>query len=317
MKFSTRRCLVSIIAFAILIFAVGVSAAQEPASFRVVLLPDPQYYSESYPETYMVQTRWIKQRTKLDNIKFVIHLGDIVQNPHVEQEWKNADRAHRVIDGVVPYSILPGNHDMAHKDKQITRGTPLYNKYFGPERFEKYPWYGGNMDGTNDDNYCFFEAAGMKFIVLSLEYCPSDAMLQWAAGVIDSHKDHRVILATHYYMRPGGRGTPSQLGGNSGEQIWQKFVRKHENIFMVVSGHVLGVGHQTSINDAGGKAHEILSDYQGLPNGGNGWLQWLRFVPSENKIYVEAYSPLLDKHDKRPKHTYTLDYDMGVANSRS
>jgi len=38
-----------------------------------------------------------------------------------------------------------------------------------------------------------------------------------------------------------------------------------------------------------------------------------RFVPAEDRIHVEAYSLLLDKHDKRPKHTCTLDYDMIAA----
>ena len=54
----------------------------------------------------------------------------------------------------------------------------------------------------------------------------------------------------------------------------------------------------------------MLVDYQGLPNGGNGWLRTLRFAPSENKIYVKAYSPLLDEYKKDPPHTFMLPYDM-------
>ena len=48
-------------------------------SFSIVLLPDTQNYSEKYPGTYVAQATWIRQQTKADNIKFVIHLGDIVQ----------------------------------------------------------------------------------------------------------------------------------------------------------------------------------------------------------------------------------------------
>ena len=87
-------------------------------------------------------------------------------------------------------------------------------------------------------------------------------------------------------------------------------VRKHKNVFLVVSGHVLGVGRQTSRSDAGAPVHELLVDYQGLPNGGNGWLSILRFAPRENKICVKAYSPLLDTTNDAPEHTYSLDYDM-------
>jgi len=264
-------------------------------------LPDTQLYAESHPDTYLAQTKWIRQRARADNIKFVIHLGDIVQTATVEQEWRNADRAHRVLDGAVPYSVLPGNHDGAPGK------TPLYNKYFGPQRFKDSRWYGGHMGEKNDNNYCFFQGAGMKFMVLSLEFDPGGQTLKWANDVLESHRDCRVIVATHCYMRPGGRDK------SIGEKIWNKLVRKRPNVFMVISGHVLGWEHltSTSTSDGGNRVHEILSDYQGLPGGGNGWLQTLRFVPDENKIHVDAYSPTLDKHNKDPKHTYTLDYDMG------
>ena len=43
------------------------SAQQETAadnSFSVVLLPDTQNYAEKYPDTYIAQTLWIRQRMK-------------------------------------------------------------------------------------------------------------------------------------------------------------------------------------------------------------------------------------------------------------
>ena len=314
--FKTLRFL-SLALIAVWIGTAGAASAAEPAGFTVAVLPDTQRYSQSFPETYLAQTEWIRDRAGPDNVKFVIHLGDVVHNVQVETEWENADRAHRALDGVVPYSMLPGNHDLDLDGELLTRGTSLYNKYFSPARFEAYPWYGGHMDEANDNNYCFFQADGMQFMVLSLEFSPTDEMLHWAGGVLDAHPDLRVILATHCYMRPDGRdtrcGQAKGLVGNSGEAIWDKLVRKHENVFMVLSGHVLGVGYQRSLNDAGRPVHEILVDYQGLPNGGSGWLRTLRFVPAENKIYVKTYSPLLDEYNQDPKETFTLDYQMTGA----
>ena len=157
----------------------------------------------------------------------------------------------------------------------------------------------------------------MQFRVVSGEIATHDETLEWAASVTRRYPKHRVIVATHCYMRPKGRDTSCatsyKVAGNSGEQMWQKFIRKQPNIFLVVSGHVLGVGLQTSVNDAGGNVLEMLTDYQGLPNGGDGWLRSLKFVPSENKIYVETYSPLLDKQNKDAKETFSLDYDMTAA----
>ena len=307
MRSSTFRRFLSIVLAAVLVGAAGIVAAGQPeSSFTVVLLPDTQNYAELHPETYVAQTEWIKSRAETDNVKFVIHLGDIVQTVDAEVEWKVADRAHRVLDGVVPYGMLPGNHDMVHTSEPRATSTPLYDKFFPVSRFSDRPWYGGHEGERNADNYCLFEAAGLKFMVLSLEYAPNDATLRWAGGVVDSHKDRRVILATHFYLRLEGREA------SIGEGIWNKLVRKHANVFMVLCGHVGGVAHQTSTNDAGGKVYEILCDYQSLPNGGDGWLQYLRFVPGENKIHVHSYSPLLDKCNKHPEHTYTLEYDMSA-----
>jgi hypothetical protein len=291
--------------------------ADAEKSFSVVLLPDTQNYSEKYPETYVAQTLWIRDRRKDDNIKFVIHLGDIVQNPTQKPEWENANRAMQLLDGVVPYSVAPGNHDMVVNQRDST----LYNEFFSPARFKDRKWYGGHMGETNDNNYCFFDACGMKFMVLNLEFAPRDETLAWAAGVTSRYPDHWVIVATHCYMRPKGRdtacATPYKIAGNSGEEIWQKCIRKRPNVFLVVSGHVLGVGLQTSVNDAGGKVLEMLTDYQGLPNGGDGWLRVLQFVPSENKIHVKTYSPLLDKYNDDAKETFSLDYEWTAAKRKA
>ena len=90
----------SLFVFALLWPALQVVTASD--EFRVVLLPDTQLYSESHPEIYAAQTQWVKDRAEPDHIKFVIHLGDIVQNPGAEEEWKNAredDDAARFSEG--------------------------------------------------------------------------------------------------------------------------------------------------------------------------------------------------------------------------
>jgi len=312
MKTMQKRGLVVAVTTLFVIYSVVLAdqPAADEESFTVVLLPDTQNYAEKFPQTYVAQTMWIRQQLRQDNIKFAIHLGDIVQNPTQKPEWENANRAMQIIDGVVPYSMVPGNHDMVVESRDST----LYNQFFSPARFVDRKWYGGHMGQTNDNNYCFFEANGMKFMVLSLEFAPRDAALEWAADVVRRHPAHRVIVATHCYMCLNGRDTDcavaNKIVGNCGEQMWQKLIRKHSNIFMVVSGHVLGIGLQISINDAGGQVIEMLTDYQGLPNGGDGWLRSLRFVPRENKIHVTTYSPLLDRTNDDLNETFSMDYPM-------
>jgi len=288
--------------------------AQASEVFTVVLMPDTQFYNEKYPDTYVQQTLWIRSRVKEDNLKFSIGLGDIVQNAKEEQEWINANRAASTLDGVLPYSMVPGNHDLRSKDMGKSRDSSLFNKYFPAARYEGQKWYGGHMGETNDNNFCFFEGAGKKFLVLSLEFAPRDETLVWAAEVCQKHPKHNVIVATHSYLglkaRTPGPDKDYKLQGNGGDEMWDKFVRKQPNIFMVACGHVGGVNMQTSKNDAGEPVIELLTDYQNLKNGGDGWLRTMKFVPNENKIYVTAYSPLLKEYNNDPKHTHTIDLDF-------
>lgn len=321
MKTVDRRCVVHLLVMLVSLASLASGYAQEaqpPDSnevFSVVLLPDTQFYSEKFPETFVSQTMWIRERAKADNIKFVVCLGDIVQNAHIEEEWVRAHMSAWILDGVVPYSSVPGNHDLVVKDKVITRDSSLFNKYFGPQRFEKEAWYGGHMGQTNDNNYCTFRAAGRDFLVLSLEFAPRDEALQWAAEVCQKFPAHNIIVATHSYLNLQGRTTGQakvDSTANSGQQMWEKLVSKQPNVFMVACGHVGGVNLLVSKNEAGGQVIEILTDYQNLDRGGLGWLRTMKFVPAENKIYVDCYSPLLKEHNTDPRHTHTIDLDFST-----
>ena len=296
-----------LLAAAVLLGAGGAAKPTTPSSFTVALLPDTQYYCDptcgGTPDMYLAETNWLKDRAGPDNIRFVIHLGDVVDDADIRDQWLVADRCQGVLDGVVPYSVLPGNHDLGKEQN-------YYHEFFGPQRFKDKPWYGGHLGETNNNNYCYFEGAGMQFMVLSLQHNPGPDVLRWAGDVVKAHAKHRVIVASHEYLTRNGRQAV-------GENIWNNLVRKHDNIFMVVSGHVVGWAHQTSLNDAGGRVIEILSDYQfepeGLtqpPLGGDGWLNTLEFVPEEDKIYYRSYSPWLDQRRTTALHEFTLVYEM-------
>ena len=280
--------------------------------FTVAVLPDTQYYCDlncgGTPEMYMAQVRWLVERAKDDNIKFAIHVGDIVNVADKIDQWRVADKCHTVLEEFIAFSVCRGNHDLGTSD--------YYNSFFGPDRFEGRDWYGGHRGTGNDDNYTFFEAAGMKFMVVSLTYQPKAESLAWANSVIRKHPDRRVILATHEYLDPTGRRP-------IGNQIWNEVVRKNANVFMVLCGHVCGWHHQTSVNDFGGKVVEILTDYQWEPDndsadavGGDGWLNTLEFIPEENKIEYRSYSPWLKRARTAPEHRFTIPYDMRVGRSR-
>ena len=84
--------------------------ADDPFTF--VVLPDTQYYSQSAPSLFTAQTSWIVANKDALNIKFVSHLGDVVdQGDANATAWNNANSSMSLLDGQVPYSLTVGNHD--------------------------------------------------------------------------------------------------------------------------------------------------------------------------------------------------------------
>lgn len=293
----------------------------EAEPFTIVALPDTQYYSLHYPEIFRAQTEWIAENAEELNVLCVIHEGDITDE-NSEPEWLVADEAMSILDEAVPYCMTIGNHDMGEGGHAQDRNTDLFNRYFPPSRFEQEPWYGDRFAATQSENtYYLFNPANMKLMVLCLEFGPRDEVLDWANHVVSEHRDYRVVVVTHCYMNYDDTRVDAQdeynphtypCDGNDGEQKWEKFVRKHDNIFLVLSGHVPGdgLGRLTSYGNHGNKVHQVVANYQMHPNGGDGWLRIMKFIPGKDKILVRSYSPQLRKYARDRQNQFKLKYEM-------
>jgi hypothetical protein len=307
--------------------------AQTTEPFTIAVLPDTQFYCDTRLKLsskwgngdlrryFFEQTRWVRDNRERLNIAFLVHEGDIVQTDAPE-EWAIAKEAMSILDGKVPYCMCLGNHDMGFKKADNVYGGNIgvnratqFNNYFPREVFAKRREFGGTFDPDRHDNSWYhFGAAGLKFLVVALEYNPRDEVLDWANRIVAEHPDHRVIVLTHSYLKANKtRATKElKLKGNNGEQMWQKFVRKHRNIFMVLCGHFTGEAVLTSAGDHGNRVHQILSNYQGLNNGGESWLRYMVFQPEVNKIGTYTYNPALDKFKSSPASRFDLDYPMAL-----
>ena len=283
--------------------------------FTIVVFPDTQVWSQDHLDWFTDSTNWVVDNKITENIKFVIQVGDIVNVNDQPYQWVNANAAISILDGEIPYCLAVGNHDMLPGVPDwvpdATRDTTNYNNTFPYTRYENEPWYGGRMlndvfvPGDNYDNsYHFFTGGGMEFMILSLSVAPTDGILAWADSVVLAHPDKRVIFVTHSYLDGNTRLASDQYsppGGNAGEQVWQKFVKKHENIFVVSCGH-LANGRLTSVGDNGNTVHQFVSN--------DDWLRILRFVPDDNTIYVTSYQPWTDQYITDPANKYDFPYDM-------
>lgn len=275
--------------------------------FTIVVLPDTQYYSESAPETFLAQTRFIVDRRDELNIAAVFHLGDIVERADREHEWQRADAAISILEEVpdLPYGLVVGNHDQWPDGDPA--GTAAFNRYFPVSRYADRPWYGGHYGDDNDNHYILFGAGDLAFVALFLEFdrAADPDVLAWADGVLKRHDDRRAIVCTHYVIWSDYLGNDFSKQGRA---VYES-LRGNPNLFLMLGGHFCETGRRADPG-AGGTIYTILSDYQCQPNFGNGFLRLLHFSPTANRIYVSTYSPTRGQQLTLPMHQFSLAYSM-------
>lgn len=293
-------------------------------AFSIVALPDTQYYASSYPRIFRNQTRWIAKNAEKLRIKFVVGLGDIVDDGASVAQWRVADRAYRELDGKVPYLATIGNHDYDEKGRIATSGRKAsrFNRFFGPSRYlsQGYSWYRQGPDPKSNENfYALFQIQGASYLVLSLEFYPRDSVIEWASGLIAANPGSQVIIATHSYLNndntrvspcdPFAKAVYGLKSDNNGDDLWRKLVSKHPNVVLVLSGHIPvdGVGRRVDLGEGGNLVNQVLSDYQGEPSGGGGFLRVMTFHPSRRRIDVRTYSPELKSERSDPRNRFSLD----------
>ena len=116
-----------------------------------------------------------------------------------------------------------------------------------------------------------------------------------------SNSNRHCILLAHSYLGKNGQRTANsyyKICGNYGENIWEKLVKNHRNIFMILCGHhsASGLHDGRSLLEStgvyGNKVIQILSDYQ-FYKGGMGYLRTIKFLPNNNLLEIEIFSQAL------------------------
>jgi predicted phosphodiesterase len=319
-----RRGSFVVLLAAILAGSAGTARGQTPTitADTIVLMPDTQYYSDYDIATFKAQTRWIASQDPA-RMKMVIHVGDVT-NDNTEPQWDRADDAMDILrNASLPFVMVPGNHD--NPENGGRRDTRLYNCHFPATEFaSKTGMVWTSLDGTSDNSYATFSAGGRDFMVVNLEFAPRKQKLCLANQAINDHPDRAVILATHCYQTVDGgfaNCTKSyDLIGSDGNTIWHELARRHNNVQMIVSGHITSsaltrrnlVSSARALVDGpvpAGEVVEILSDFQMVPNNftinhpfakhGMGWMRALSFVgaaQNASEVELKTFS-VLDPED--------------------
>lgn len=297
------------------------AAAQD---FRVIALPDTQNYSSDYPQLFYAQTQWVADRFLLDDIRFVSHLGDVVNDAETLSQWTVAKQAMTALDvAQVPYGTCPGNHDFRYPGSYFDPAATNYRANFGPQFYASKPWYRGHSP-SELSSYQVIEVGGTEYLFLHLSVETPPAELAWAQGVLNQHRDKPAWVTTHRYLflwGPLGAGRyddfnyffepPYVPDGVKADDFYQNFIAANRQVYLVHCGHNDGEYRQTSVNNFGLPVHEVLADFQTTyGNGGNGWLRILDFRPGQDRIDVQTYSPTLASFRTGPESQFSLPVDF-------
>ncbi|MFD0893238.1 metallophosphoesterase [Luteolibacter ambystomatis] len=305
-------------------FARRVGTNSTGEDFTIIALPDTQYYSaEANGGTaaiYSAQTDWIVGEMDTRNIKFVMHLGDIVDNGAILSQWNNATNAMYRLENPdttllthgMPYSVAVGNHDQS-PNGNADGSTTYFNTFFGVHpttginHFNGKPYYGGAQFTNNaDNNYSLFSAGGLDFILISLEYdtSPDAEDMAWADALLKQYPNRRAIIITHYMVDVGNPAPFSAMG-----QAIYNALKGNPNLMLMYGGHIHGEGRRTDTYQ-GRTVHSVLADYQGRTRGGDGWLRILEFSPANNRIHTRTYSPTLNQFETDADSEFDLSVDL-------
>ncbi|GIG85491.1 LamG-like jellyroll fold domain-containing protein [Plantactinospora endophytica] len=264
----------------------------DPASprFTLAVIPDTQYLFDGDrgdPEPLAATLRWIVAHQAERNIVLTAHLGDIVENG-AAAELAEAGRIFEILDRHgTPYSVLAGNHDI-DASRTDQRGPSAYLEVFGPHRLRRLPTYGGGTpDGYN--TYHVFRAAGRDWLLLALDWRPSDAGLDWARSVLAAHPTSPAILTTHDLADADHSG--ATWLSEHGQRLWDRLIHDSDQIFLTLNGHFWPPGRLVRPNAAGRDVHVHITNYQDRYYGGGGMLRLYSFDLARGTIDVETFSP--------------------------
>ena len=327
------------------------------SDFSFAVFGDTQKVTENYPNLLAPMYEWVVSERDNKNIVYSIGLGDITDDNGAVRfskdengnyvtdengeynEWDVAKEAITKMDGVIPYSLVRGNHDN------------LNSKNYFNEFFSDVEWFTSQFTGENGGTYtgdtgdvdpitksavsygntwCEFvvtvDGEEVKYLFINLDYGACDRVLEWASDVCEAHPNHKVIVNTHGYLHSDGTtldlGDPTPpsihwttVGLNNGDDIWREFVSKHANIEMVLSGHITANGVIVTRNNAYidgvmNTVTQMLINPQGFDYrlGGAGMVAMLYFDVSENKVAVEYYCPTRNMY-LRTTSQFVIDLD--------
>ncbi|GAA1932246.1 hypothetical protein GCM10009737_37780 [Nocardioides lentus] len=267
--------------------AAPAGAADDDPRFTIAVVPDTQTeVTRSGDTRFAGRTRWLVQRRTVDDLRFVLHTGDVTDwGWAAPGQLDTARSALGVLTSAgIPWQVAVGNHDTRYPgwDGRGGYGTRPYVD--NPECRARYGTactrgallrrtdeidralpgtFAGRYDAGQIANvHRNFEAGGLRWMVLSLEAWPRPAVVDWARSVVAAHPRRNIIVNTHSYLTADGRiSTSAEYGATSPAQLWERLLSRYPNVKLVFSGHTGTAAYRTDRGVAGNLVASFLGAF--------------------------------------------------------
>ena len=153
----------------------------------------------------------------------------------------------------------------------------------------------------------------MNYLVFALEFGARTDVLKWADRIATENSDRRIIVTTHAFLTEHGvydqdTGAAPRTYGfigagdadyvNNGKAIWDKFVSRHPNIFMVLNGHYSSddIIRKTYTGNDGNLVNAMFINAQSMLACNEGMLAQIKVNEKTKQICVSYFSPSRGKY---------------------
>lgn len=315
----------------------------EEGDFSIIVMGDQQTAVE-YHSAYVASTYdYIVNNASDMNLKAFISVGDIVDDSKF-MSWRqptgdpraivnyNANRllsdaeqlqfatnqANKLFDLNIPVAMTMGNHDYGDMAESY-RVKDGFNEYFKYTDYSSKSWFGESLYNDIEAATYNFSANGTDYMIITLGTYPTTEMVDWANKVVAENSDKKVIVSTHAYIA----GDSTEDLRQDGQRLWDNFISKHENIFMVVSGHECttdgSVVKRLDYGENGNPVYQFMINPQIEEFGGAGIFSQLIFRADGTVDFV-YYSPYVaDNNSGRgyfmEENQFTFDLGATMADA--
>lgn len=270
------------------------------SSEYIAVFGDIQYYTNNtYKALYNYSCNWILAQKRVGmNINSVLQVGDVTQQ-NSAGSWDLFRNATKELAEEIPYIAMIGDHDYTWDGATIyDRNSTYFSKYVNfPLTIQKtVAWFEeGRMENIVIENYIH----GLPVYFLVLEFGPREEVVDWANEYVESHPDINFILMTHEYMEKGGglrtEGLKSALRFKNTNttyttptQLWNRLIKKNDNILCVLCGHVTSLyAYTLTENDFGREVPQIQHNIQASAYRYDNWLMLWEFPENSDSVNVQ------------------------------